>query len=166
MLKPVPVDACVSGTLTCEPGPGILVRSAVDLGVTGRIDVRDPGATMRLEPLSTFAGCHAPDPMRGPVAARLAELVPNATVRVEVTFDQPSASVRIAERHRVRLDRAGFGTRGPSPTLDLISLDAPAPCPDCGCARSALEKTSGAALCRPSSRTACRHFKAVPTRAG
>ena len=134
-LSAAPVtEGAVRAALTEIADPEIPTVSIVDLGVVGRVEIRDGAIAVQLLP--TFVGCPALEVIRSSVEERLAAF--GRPVTVKFTFDPPWTTERLTEAGRAGLRRAGIAP----PTADVVT------CPFCGSTRVAMDNLFGPTLCR------------------
>ncbi|HET7028107.1 MAG TPA: 1,2-phenylacetyl-CoA epoxidase subunit PaaD [Candidatus Limnocylindrales bacterium] len=140
-------EAAIWAALGDVHDPEIPTISIVDLGVVRSVELS--AAAVRIELLPTFVGCPAIELIVAGVRDRVATLVPDRPVEVEISFAEPWTTERITPEGRDALRRSGFAPPLPaSPPGAPIALTGAVPCPFCGSRRTVLENPFGPTACR------------------
>ena len=121
--------------------------SIVELGLVEavHIDSREP-ASVHIDLLPTFVGCHALPAIEEEVRKRVGALPGVGRVEVRFQFDPPWTVDRISAAGRERLRRTGITVPG---LASAAEPEEPAPrCPFCGSADVHQENAFGPTRCR------------------
>jgi ring-1,2-phenylacetyl-CoA epoxidase subunit PaaD len=140
-------EAAIRAVLRDVRDPEIPAISIVDLGIVRSVALS--AAAVRVELLPTFVGCPAIELIVAAVRDRVATLMPDRAVEVEISFAESWTTERITPEGRDALTRSGFAPPlPPSSPGAPIALTGVVPCPFCGSRRTVLENAFGPTACR------------------